>query len=171
LAAHLTRRAALAGAAAAPLFLTGCKALRVLAGPPRPPADVTLLQDAILAEQLMTDRYRAALRALGPGRPDLTAVLRPVLGQHEAHLAQLRSRLIVPAGAVLPAAAAPRPAGRLPADPRRAVEYLRSAEQEWAARLARQLLSAPPSLAQLLASISASEASHVPVLAAARRAR
>jgi hypothetical protein len=72
------------------LLLTGCKGLGVLATPPRPPADVTLLQDAILAEQLMITRYRAAIRELAGRAADLGPVLRPVLAQHVAHLAQLR---------------------------------------------------------------------------------
>lgn len=172
MAADPTRRAVLAASAALPLLLTGCKGLGVLATPPRPPADVTLLQDAILAEQLMITRYRAAIRELAGRAADLGPVLRPVLAQHVAHLAQLRSRLVVPAGAAAPASPAPRQRPPdLPAGPQQAVEFLRAAERAAAARLLHQLLSAPPSLAQLLASISASEATHVPLLAAAGRAR
>ena len=54
----------------------------------------------------------------------------------------------------------------LPAAPQQLAAYLAAAERQAAARLERQLLSAPPSLAQLLASISAAEATHVPVLTA-----
>lgn len=172
MAADPTRRAVLAAAAVLPLLLTGCKGLSVLAAPPKPPADVTLLREAIVAEEQMIARYQSAVRALRASRPDLAAVLRPVLAQHNAHLAQLRSRLIVPAGAAPAASPSPsQPAAPLPADPRQAVAGLQADERDSAARLLRQLASAPPSLAQLLASISASEATHVPVLAAARRAR
>jgi hypothetical protein len=169
-AADPTRRVVLAVSAALPLLLTGCKGLGVLASPPRPPPDVTLLQDAIRAEELMIARYGAAIRALRGSQPALVSVLLPLLAQHDAHLAQLRSRLIVPASAAPSASLAPRqPASALPAGPQQAVAYLQAAEHDWAARLLHQLLSAPPSLAQLLASISASEATHVPALAAAGR--
>ncbi len=50
-----------------------------------------------------------------------------------------------------------------------ALANLAAAEQAAAQRLATGLLAVPPSLAQLLASISASEATHVPVLDQLRR--
>ncbi len=172
MAAGPARRVVLAASAALPLLLAGCKGLAVLGAPPAPPAGVALLQDAISAEQLMIARYEASIRALGGSAPDLLPVLRPLLAQHRAHLAQLRSRLVIPAGAA--AAASPAPAPRpsaVPAGPGQAVEFLQAAERAAAARLLRQLLTAPPSLAQLMASISACEATHVPVLAAAGLAR
>jgi hypothetical protein len=46
---------------------------------------------------------------------------------------------------------------------------LRAAERHASARLLDQLAAAPPSLAQLLASISASEATHAAILSAAGR--
>ena len=61
------------------------------------------------------------------------------------------------------------PDGGLPADPAQALQFLAAAERAAAVRLGRELLTAPPSLAQLLASISAAEATHVPVLRAAGR--
>ena len=169
MAAGPARRVVLAASAALPMLLAGCKGLAVLAAPPAPPAGVALLQDAISAEQLMIARYQASIRALDASRPDLLPVLRPLLAQHRAHLAQLRSRLVIPAGAAASGSPAPpalRPSA-VPAGPRQAVEFLQAAERAAAARLLRQLESAPPSLAQLMASISASEATHVPVLAAA----
>jgi hypothetical protein len=57
----------------------------------------------------------------------------------------------------------------LPADPAQALQFLADAEQAAATRLGRELLTAPPSLAQLLASIAAAEATHVLVLRAAGR--
>lgn len=168
MAAGPARRVVLAASAALPLLLAGCKSLAVLAAPPATPAGVALLQDAISAEQLMIARYEASIRALDGSRPDLLPVLRPLLAQHRAHLAQLRSRLVIPAGAAAAASPAPGPRpSAAPAGPGQAVEFLQAAERAAAARLLRQLESAPPSLAQLMASISASEATHVPVLAAA----
>jgi hypothetical protein len=48
---------------------------------------------------------------------------------------------------------------------------LEEAEQAASDRLIGQLAALPPSLAQLFASIAASEATHVPYLQAARRGR
>jgi hypothetical protein len=58
----------------------------------------------------------------------------------------------------------------VPAAPDEAVAFLRRAEQAAAAALADGLMRVPGSLAQLFASISASEATHVPVLEAAGQA-
>ena len=101
----------------------------------------------------------------GGGSPaTLAAALEPVLAEHRAHLAQLRSRLIVPAGAApLPSERAPV-APAAPAAPGAAVTFLRAAEEAAATALLDRLPQAPASLAQLFASISASEATHVPVL-------
>jgi hypothetical protein len=53
----------------------------------------------------------------------------------------------------------------VPTAPAAAVAFLRAAEQAAAASMLDRLRGAPASLAQLFASISASEATHVPVLA------
>jgi hypothetical protein len=169
LAAAPTRRAVLAATAALPLVLTGCKGLSALSGPGRPPADVTMLQHAIAAEALLAARYRAAIGALAAS-PAAAAVLRPVLAQHEAHLDRLRAHLVMPADQAGPAAGPRHPAAALPTGPRPVLAYLEAAERSAVARLDRELLSAPAPVAQLLASIAASEATHIPVLAAARRA-
>jgi Ferritin-like domain len=174
-AAHPTRRVVLAVAATLPLAVaSGCDGVNVLAAPPRPAPDVALLRSAITAEELMVARYTNVLKAVrnpggtsagrGGSQSALTAALEPVLAEHQAHLAQLRSRLIVPAGA------APSPSERAPAQPAvptapgAAVTFLQTAEQAAAAAMLERLPHAPASLAQLLASISASEATHVPVL-------
>jgi len=163
-AAHPTRRVVLAAAATLPLAAaSGCDGVDVLAAPPRPAPDVGQLRAAISAEQLMVARYAAVL-ASATGA--VAAALRPLLAEHQAHLAQLRSRLIVPAGSPTPP---PRPpAGRpaVPSAPGAAVAFLREAEQAAAAALLGRLPQAPASLAQLFASIAASEATHVPVLGA-----
>jgi len=175
-AAHPTRRAVLAVAALLPLTVTsGCAGVDVLAAPPRPAPDVALLRSAITAEELMVARYTNVLNGVrnpaggtpagrGGSRAALATALEPVLAEHQAHLAQLRSRLVVPAGA------APSPSQRPPAQPTvptapgAAVTFLRAAEQAAAAAMLDRLPHAPASLAQLFASISASEATHVPVL-------
>jgi hypothetical protein len=168
-AAKPTRRVVLAAAAALPLAaVSGCGA-DVLAAPPSPAPDVTVLREAIAAEQLMITRYTAVLHEAGGPAASLAAALEPLLAEHRAHLAQLRSRLIVPAGS----AASPAPRGRspavtpVPATASAGVVFLRAAEQAAATAMRSRLRDAPPSLAQLFASIGASEATHVPALNAA----
>jgi hypothetical protein len=191
-----TRRVVIAAAAAsAALLVGGCRGLRALGTPPAAPADVTALQGAIAAERLMVERYQAALRLGGSDRA--APVLGQLLAQHRAHLAELAARLITPPGqrqssvpsaAGLSGTAGSGTAGSgtagsgtggsgtdqngagVPADPAQALQFLADAERAAAARLLRELLTAPPSLAQLLASISAAEATHVPVLRAAGQA-
>jgi hypothetical protein len=175
-AAHPTRRVVLAAAATLPLAaVSGCDGVNVLAAPPRPAPDVALLRSAIADEKLLIARYVNVLSGAGnpggatsaarrSGAAALTAALAPMLAEHRAHLAQLQSRLVVPAGA------APSPPERAPVVPAAptapgaAAAFLRTAEQAAAAALLDRLPRAPASLAQLFASISASEATHVPVL-------
>ena len=175
MAADPTRRAVIAAAAALPLVVvSGCGGVDVLASPPSPAPDVGLLRAAIAAEQLMIARYAAVLRGLpsagaaggdGGSPAALAAALEPLLAEHRAHLTQLRSRLIVPAGG---ASASPsrRAAGApaVPTAPGAAVGFLRAAEQTAATAMLDRLRGASASLAQLFASISASEATHVPAL-------
>jgi hypothetical protein len=59
----------------------------------------------------------------------------------------------------------------VPGTPPAALAYLRDAENAAADSLLAHLTAASPSLAQLLASISASEATHALVLGTARRLR
>jgi hypothetical protein len=135
------------------------------ARPPVPAPEVGVLRTVIAAEHAMVSRYAAVLSA----RPALAATVSPLLRQHQQHLAQLRDRLAVPAGArpsPTPAARArqaPVPAGRAAV-----LAYLGRAETDQAAFLLRTLAAvATPSLAQLMASISASEASHAALLRSA----
>jgi hypothetical protein len=172
-AAHPTRRVMLAAAAILPLAaVSGCDGVDVLDAPPSPAPDVTVLREAIAAEQLLITWYAAVLRDAGDaggGSPAaLTTVLQPLLAEHHAHLAQLRSRLVVPAGSApspSPARQAAPPAG--PGAGSAGVTFLRDAEQAAAAAMLGRTRNTPGSLAQLFASISASEATHVPVLDAA----
>jgi len=166
-AAHPTRRVVLAAAVALPLAaVSGCGGADVLAALPHAAPDVALLRSAIAAEELMIARYGAVLDGAGAA---VASALEPLLAEHRAHLAQLRSRLVVPAGSPTPSQRAAVPAG-VPSAQGAALAYLRDAERTAAAALLARLGHAPASLAQLFASISASEATHVPVLdqAAAR---
>jgi hypothetical protein len=176
-AAKPTRRVVLAIAAMLPLAgLSGCDGADVLSSPPSPAPDVTVLREAIAAEQLMITRYTAVLRGAGGtggaaagGAPAaLAAALRPLLAEHQAHLAQLTSRLVIPAGSRYrpPSAGRGSPPG-VPAGAGAGIAFLRAAEQAAATAMLDRLRHAPASLAQLFASISASEATHVPVLDAA----
>jgi Ferritin-like domain len=172
-----TRRAVIAAAASLPLVaVTGCSGIDVLASPPSPAPDVGLLREAIIREQQMVTWYSAVLRGMrnagasGSSPASLTAALEPLLAEHRAHLAQLRSRLIVPTGSASPSPSYRAPgAPVVPAAAAAAVAFLRSAEQAAATAMLDRLAGASPSLAQLFASISASEATHGPPLAAAAR--
>jgi hypothetical protein len=174
-AADPTRRAVIAAAAVLPVVaVAGCGGVDVLASPPSPSPDVGLLRAAIAAEQLMIAQYAAVLDGLptagGGSSAALTAALEPLLAEHRAHLTQLRSRLIVPAGGASPSPsrrAAGAPA--VPTAPAAAVAFLISAEQAAATAMLGRLRGASASLAQLFASISASEATHVPALDDAAR--
>ncbi|HXW44210.1 MAG TPA: hypothetical protein VEL03_05460 [Streptosporangiaceae bacterium] len=177
-----TRRAVLAASAAAvPLLLSACRGVQALGTPPPPAPDIRRLRSAIAAEQLLVDRYRAAAGhavSAGAGQ-SAAAVLSGLLAEHEQHLAQLRSRLVEPGGQPVQGSPAPGSSaavlaglgGQLtsPAGFAAAIAALAADEQSAASRLSAQLLTAPASLAQLMASISASEATHVPVLDALRR--
>jgi hypothetical protein len=171
-AAKPTRRVVLAAAAMLPFVaVSGCDGADVLATPPSPAPDVTVLREAIAAEQLMITRYTTVLHQAGAANgsaSSLAGALEPLLAEHRAHLAQLRSRLIVPAGSK---ASSALPHGRVPAPVPSGVSagvaFLRTAEQDAATAMLQRLRGSPSSLAQLFASIGASEATHVPVLNAA----
>jgi hypothetical protein len=143
-----------------PLVAAGCKGVGGLGTLPKAAPDVAVLHDAIATEQALIARYHSALA----GSPGLAGTLRPLLAQHREHLARLRSMLIAP---VTPRAT-PRPtvSGQAGAVPPRAATLaaLEAAETDAASSLVRRLALAPPALAQLLASIAASEASHALLL-------
>lgn len=183
MAQEATRRGVLAstGLAAAGLaatglglpLLAGCKGVGALGTPPRPLPDVAVATSVIAGERALIAQYGAVLRAM----PGLAGTLRPLLAQHNEHLARLRSRLSVPAGAPEPtvpggtstagggtstaASGSPPP---VPATPTAALASLRTAENTASAALASHLTTVSPSFAQLLASISASEATHALLL-------
>jgi hypothetical protein len=196
-----SRRALLAGAAASlPLLLTACKGVQALGTPPPPARDIRVLAAAIDAEEAMVARYATALRQLpagsgtggagrsaagGPAGAGAAAVaaVAAVHAEHVAHLAQLRSRLIhphalttAPGPSAAATASASSPAGAGAGTGARTsrklvLGELEQAEQTASDRLIGQLGGLPPALAQLFASIAASEATHVPYLRAAGQSR
>jgi hypothetical protein len=173
----------IASAAALPVLLTACKGIQALGTPPPPPADVETLRNAIEHEAVLVASY-AALTAAAPGGQAgagaagaagageaaggrMSAALAVVLADHRQHLAQLKSRLVEPAGHSSAAAGrAPGQGGII-----RTIAQLEQAEQAASDRLIAELAGLPPTLAQLFASIAASEATHVPYLRAAGRGR
>ena len=161
------RRVLLASATALPLLLAtaGCRSQDVFAGPDplaaRPPLghDVLTLQAVIAAEEKLVGLYRTAI-TVDPQAMVRARMLGMLLAQHEQHLAQLRARLIVPTGqASAGPTARPSPSVTAPD-----LAHLRAAERASAASLVRRLATTSPALAQLFASIAASDASHVTVL-------
>lgn len=169
-----TRRGILAAVAAGSLGLAGCKGIAALGPVPKPSPDVVTLKHAIAAEELLVATYQAAagqLASLGPGSASargsggqkaqhLTAAVAAIHAEHQAHLTRLRARLVLPPrlAKTQPRAGRPSP---LPADSHGILGVLVAGERAAAARLTRQLLDAPPALAQLMAAIAASEAAHV----------
>jgi hypothetical protein len=159
----------LASAAALPLLLgaAGCRSEDAftgpdpLAGPPNPSPEVIILQAVIAAEETLIQLYKTAIGA-DPRATDVTRLLDPLLAQHEQHLTQLRARLIVPPGA--PSAQESRSASPGTARVVVTTARLRAAERASAASLVRRLATVEPALAQLFASIAASDATHAAVL-------
>jgi hypothetical protein len=158
------RRVLAASAAALPALLAtaGCRSSDAFAGPdplagrPALSPDVITLQEVIAAERAMIALYQAAVN--GGTRP--ARALEGLLAQHRQHLGRLQARLVLPAGWGSPS---PSPS-RSPAAARVTIAQLRVAERASATDLVRRLVSVPPALAQLFASIAASDATHVAAL-------
>jgi hypothetical protein len=166
------RRTLLASAATLPLLLAtvGCRSSDVFTGPdplagrPRPAPDVVTLAAVIAAEEDLVGLYRTALAGNSSAAARSHDLL-VLLAQHEQHLTRLRARLIQPPGTAT-AAASPRPQAKASAaaPERVTIARLRAAELASAAGLVRRLATVEPALAQLFASIAASDATHVTVL-------
>ena len=162
------RRVLAASAAALPALLAtaGCRSSDAVAGPdplagrPALSPDVITLQEVITAERAMIALYHAAMKGEPASR---VRVLEGLLAQHRQHLAQLQARLVLPSASPTPTPAAS--ASRSAAPRRTTIAQLRAAERGSATDLVRRLVSVPPALAQLFASIAASDATHVAVLA------
>ncbi|MFI7692290.1 hypothetical protein ACIBQ6_24690 [Nonomuraea sp. NPDC049655] len=159
---HLSRRAVLAGGAAA---LTACSASGP-AGPatPAPDSPETVLLRQVVADKERTVALYSALIADGADS------LEPFRARHQTHLAELRKYL--PAGpppasppVSSPAVSAPASPGAAPSatpskSPKPTLSRLRDVERRAAAQRPRQLAGLSPGVAQLLASIGACEAVH-----------
>jgi hypothetical protein len=168
----LRRRQLLAASATSvPMFLVlnACTGPDPLAGPPSLSADVRGLLDAVAGEQDLVWTYKKTMAAYSP----LAPALAPLLAEHQAHLTQLRARVIEPPGKTIPSAAPSVAAARtaVPGTREAAIAGLRAAEQAASTAQLRRLAVASPSLAQLYASIAASEATHVTALSARNLAR
>ncbi len=185
------RRLLLASATTQPLLLAtaGCRSSDAFTGPdplagrPRPAPDVVTLQAVIATEENLIELYRTALS--GDSAAGQAQELKSLLAQHEQHLTRLRARLIQPPGTATAPTSASRAsasrasasrasASRASASPSASVSAaapaevtiarLRAAERASAAGLVRRLATVEPALAQLFASIAASDATHVTAL-------
>jgi hypothetical protein len=153
------------------LGVAGCRTDGLFAGPDplgsQPPLakDTEALQYMIAAESGLVALYRS-VSAHADGGTGHAALLGALLGEHEQHLAQLRAWLVVPAGSSSPpsasgAAVAPAP---VVSPGKRPLDQLRVAEQQSSLTYLEYLTGRPPALAQLFASIAASEFSHANAL-------
>jgi hypothetical protein len=162
------RRVLAASAAALPALLAtaGCRSSDAFAGPD-PLAgrsalspDVITLQEVITAERAMIALYQAAVS--GGTRPART--LEGLLAQHRQHLSRLQARLVLPPGS---GSVSPSPSRSPSPSLSRGgvtIAQLHAAERASATDLVRRLVSVPPALAQLFASIAASDATHAVAL-------
>lgn len=143
-----------------PLFLalSGCKGPAGLSAPPAVSPQTRMLLHAVTAEQNLIWIYNQALAAYS----GLAPALAPLRAEHEAHLAQLRGRVIEPPGETVPGPVTARPA--LGTSRAAVLAQLQAAEQAAVKTLMSRLGGASPSLAQLYASIAASEATHASAL-------
>ncbi len=115
----------------------------------------------------MVASYRAAQPVL-TGHPRAAALVAALLAEHQAHLDQLRSRLILPPRLATASAGPGSGNGnggtQVAGGPAQVMTSLKVAEAAAAARLTPELAAVPAGLGPLMASISASEAAHVVVL-------
>jgi hypothetical protein len=162
----------LASATTLPLLLAaaGCRSSDAfagpdpLAGPPRLAHDVVTLQAVIAAEHNLIHLYKMAING-DSGSTARSRALQPLLAQHEQHLAQLRARLVQPPGTPeAQASPSPSPGTTGTAPVRVTTARLRAAEHASATGLVQRLATVEPALAQLFASIAASDATHVTAL-------
>ena len=159
----LSRRQLLAASPTAlPLFLalSGCKGPAVLAAPPTVSHQTHVLLHAVTAEANLIWMYDKAIAAYSGLEPTLA----PLRAEHQAHLAALRGRITEPAGKKVPQAASSKPA--IAGTQAGALAQLEAAEAAAVRTLMSRLPGAAPSLAQLYASIAASESTHATVLGA-----
>ena len=174
-----------ASATALPLLLaaSGCRSADAfdgpdpLAGRPSPGRDVVVLQAAISAEEALISLYVTATATATA--KEGSKLLASLLAQHRQHLARLRAALVLPPGPATASPSVTASAGATASPGATAsagggaggkgagvIARLRAAERASAAAGLRRLATVDPSLAQLLASIAACDATHVAALAA-----
>jgi hypothetical protein len=174
-----------ASATALPLLLaaSGCRSSDAfdgpdpLAGRPSPGHDVVVLQAAISAEEALISLYVTATATATA--KEGSKLLASLLAQHRQHLARLRAALVLPPGPATASPSVTASAGATASPGATAsagggaggkgagvIARLRAAERASAAAGLRRLATVDPSLAQLLASIAACDATHVAALAA-----
>jgi hypothetical protein len=174
-----------ASATALPLLLaaSGCRSSDAfdgpdpLAGRPSPGHDVIVLQAAISAEEALISLYVTATATATA--KEGSKLLASLLAQHRQHLARLRAALVLPPGPATASPSVTASAGATASPGATAsagggaggkgtgvIARLRAAERASAAAGLRRLATVDPSLAQLLASIAACDATHVAALAA-----
>lgn len=157
-----TRRALLGGwTLLAAALAAACGPFRAADGPEREDPDLAIVRRVIAAEEAILARYTAARRM----HPNLAARLDPITAHHREHVAALRRRLGTAAASAAPSSrpptGSPVPA---PDAPDSAIAML-AAEEDAAARArVDDVARASPALAQLLASVGASEAGHAALL-------
>ncbi|MFI7227667.1 hypothetical protein ACIBO5_31010 [Nonomuraea angiospora] len=143
---HLSRRALLAGGAAA---LTACSST----GPPQPSVRASDSPETLLLKDLIAEKERTiALYSsmISGGAQKLV----PFRDRHQAHVNELRKYVTVASAPPVTATSTPTPA------PKPSLSRLRDLERKAAALRIRQLDRVSPGVAQLIASIGACEAAH-----------
>jgi hypothetical protein len=159
----LSRRQLLAASPSTlPLFLalSACGGPAVLGAPPAVSAQTATLLRAVTAELNLIWIYNKVMAAYS----GLAPTLAPLRAEHQQHLAELRAWVIEPSGKRTPDTVTVKPAPG--ATEAAALQQLRTAEQAAVTALMGRLDGASASLAQLYASIAASEATHASVLGA-----
>jgi hypothetical protein len=173
---HLGRRQVLAGlAVAAASLAAGCTAdVRPPPGPSTGPGLAQIPIDRFTVQWASERRLRDTYAATVTRHPGLAGQLAGIRADHDAHIQALEAALGVsspPAPSPSASGTPPTPtpdlaaAGRIPATPAAALAALRRAEATAAGERATGCLAETGERAALLASISASEASHEAVLA------
>lgn len=160
----LPRRRLLGGSLV--LALAACEPLGRASGRPDGDPGLAAVRRALRGEERMIAEYETVRIQY----PELASRIGPVVQEHRAHLRMLRAQISPspsPAESSTPSSpvstsASARPA---PSDPAGAISALVERERAAADARIRDLEAAPPFVAQLLASISASEATHAAVLA------
>jgi hypothetical protein len=147
--------------------LAGCKGIAALGPVPHVSPEIVTLEHAISAEETMVATYRAAVNQLGntsitSGNGSDAQTVAAIGAEHLEHLRQLRARLILPPRyKTKPGANRPPKPPPLPADAKAVIAALAGYEHSAATRLTSELITVPAALAQLMASIAASESAHV----------